>query len=225
LSDSHSPSNFERVRASYDAVAGAYDEKFCDEVDYKALDRALLGAACELTAHGILGDVGCGPGHVSRFLAERHDNVMGLDVSAEMVNIARRRYPELHFVVTSMLDLPICDNAWAGAISLYSIIHFNADERLRAFSELCRVLQPGGWLLVAFHVEGAGLSPGDVNHVRMFLGHPVDMDGYFLHPSTVIADLTAASFHVNARLDREPIPDVEFPSRRCYIVAQQRTPI
>jgi len=221
MSDSSTASNVAAVKAAYDAVANAYDRKFSDELDHKPLDRALLSAVCEMMGHGTLADVGCGPGHISRFLAERHHDVMGLDVSTEMVTVARRRNPAMRFHVASMLSLPMPDEAWNGAISLYSIIHFNAAERLRAFAELFRTLRPSGRLLVAFHVEGAGFAPGDVNHLREFLGHPVEMEGYFLDPSTVIGDLTMAGFGVAARLDREPIPDVEFPSRRCYVLAEK----
>src|SRR6185312_10301611 len=75
----------DRVRAGYDAVARAYDEKFSGELDHKPLDRALLNALCEMTIGGTLADVGCGPGHVSRFLAGRHPDVVGIDLSPAMI--------------------------------------------------------------------------------------------------------------------------------------------
>jgi SAM-dependent methyltransferase len=219
MSDSCTASTVARIKAGYDAVADAYDEKFSNELDHKPLDRALLSAVCEMTGRGTLADVGCGPGHISGYLAKHHHDVVGLDVSTEMITIAQRRNPALRFEVASMLNLPTPDNAWNGAISLYSIIHFNATERLRAFSELFRTIRPSGRLLVAFHVEGAGFAPGDVNHLREFLGYHVQMEGYFLDPSTVIGDLTVTGFGVVARLDREPIPEIEFSSRRCYVLA------
>jgi ubiquinone/menaquinone biosynthesis C-methylase UbiE len=214
------PSQGDRVRAAYDAVADSYDARFSDELDYKPLDRALLHALCELSIGGTLADVGCGPGQVSRLLAERHADVVGLDVSAAMIALARHRNPRLTFTVASMLDLPFPDHAFSGVVSLYSIIHFTNAERTTAFSEFSRTLAPGGWLLVAFHVDGPGLAAGDVNHVREFLGHPVEMDGYFLSPESVIADLDTAGFNIHARVEREAIPDVEYPSRRCYLLAQ-----
>jgi SAM-dependent methyltransferase len=120
-----------------------------------------------------------------------------------------------------MLDLPLADNSCSGVAALYSIIHFNTGERVRALSELSRILEPGGWLLISFHIEASGFAPGDVNHLKSFLGHPVEMDGYFLDPTTVIEDLTATGLRVTTRVDREPMPEIEFPSRRCYLLAQQ----
>ncbi len=69
------------VRAAYDAIARAYDAQLGDELERKPLDRALLSAIAELAGEGTLADVGCGPGHVTRFLAARHTGVIGIDLS------------------------------------------------------------------------------------------------------------------------------------------------
>jgi SAM-dependent methyltransferase len=134
------------------------------------------------------------------------------------------RNPRLTFAVASMLYLPYPDGVWTGVVAMYSIIHLNPAERVQAFAEFARTLRPGGLLLVSFHVDGPGFKPGDVNRLRAFLGHYVEMDGYFLDPSVVTTDLVANGFRVQARLDREPIADIEFPSRRCYILARRTVP-
>lgn len=54
--------------------------------------------------------------------------------------------------MASLLDLPVADDAWAGAVALYSIIHLDPGERAAAWRELARVVR--GVLLVAFHVDG-----------------------------------------------------------------------
>src|SRR5215207_2083897 len=116
------------VRATYDAVARAYDTQLGDELDGKPLDRALLEALVELAGAGVIADVGCGPGHVTRFLAARHPDVVGIDLSPRMIDIAREHAPALAFTVGSMTRLPAADEAWSGAVALYSIIHLTADE-------------------------------------------------------------------------------------------------
>jgi hypothetical protein len=50
------------------------------------------------------------------------------------------------------------------------------------------------------------------------------MDGYVLDPAVVRSDLIANGFRVEARMDREPIADIEFGSRRCYILARRAVP-
>ena len=125
-----------RVASDYDAVAQDYADRVAGELDGKPLDRALLRAFAEqlraqqvATAQvsdgrpraglpdAVVADVGCGPGHVTAVLARHGLDVLGLDVSTGMVTVARRRQPELRFAVASVLDLPVPDGAWAGAVA------------------------------------------------------------------------------------------------------------
>jgi SAM-dependent methyltransferase len=210
------------VRAAYDAVARAYHAQLGDELDGKPLDRALLDAFIELAGAGMIADVGCGPGHVTRFLAARHAEVIGLDLSPGMIGVAREHSPALAFAVGSMLALPVADGAWSGVIALYSIIHLTAGQRAVACGEFARAVRPGGWLLVAFHIDSPDFAAGEVNHLRSWFGEPVELDGFFLEPAEVAGDVEAAGFRVMSTLVRLPWPEVEYPSRRCYVLAQRR---
>jgi len=210
------------VQAVYDAVASAYDRQLGDELDHKPLDRALLTGFAEMAGSGRLADVGCGPGHVTRFLAEQHPDVIGIDLSPRMVAIARERTPGLTFAVGSMLALSAGDEAWAGVVALYSIIHLAPRERVTAFREFARVIRPGGWLLVSFHVDSADFSAGQINHLTTWFGERVQLDGYFLDPDDVTTAVQSAGFSVMAEVKRQPAPEVEYPSRRCYLLAQRR---
>jgi trans-aconitate methyltransferase len=60
------------VRRSYDAVAEAYAAGFRDELAGKPQDRALLACLAEQAEPGApVADLGCGPGHVAAWLADR----------------------------------------------------------------------------------------------------------------------------------------------------------
>jgi SAM-dependent methyltransferase len=209
------------VEAAYDAVADAYSAAFGDELDSKPLDRALLTAFVEMIGTGTVCDVGCGPGHVTRFLAERYADVMGLDLSSAMIGIARKNAPDLVFKTGSMLGLPVPDAGWAGIVSLYSIIHLAPEDRASAWREFARAVRPGGWLLVAFHVDSTEFRAGAVNHLASWFGKSVELDGYFLDPDAVAAEIMSAGFTVQARLERRALTDVEYSSRRCYFLAQR----
>ncbi len=74
------------TRASYDAVAAAYAEAMSDELRRKPLDRALLTAFAEQVREpgrddARVWDVGCGPGHVTAFLAGLGLRAAGVDLS------------------------------------------------------------------------------------------------------------------------------------------------
>ena len=92
----------DQTRASYDAVAAAYAEALSDELARKPLDRALLTAFAEQVREVGRGerrvwDVGCGPGHVSAFLAGLGVRAEGVDLSGEMTGQAAKRHPDLTF--------------------------------------------------------------------------------------------------------------------------------
>ena len=209
------------VRRTYDLIAHDYDREIGDELDHKPLDRALLAAVAELAAGGRLADVGCGPGHVTRYLAALHDDVVGIDLSPEMVAIARSHAPGLSFEVGTMLALPVADASWAGAVAMYSVIHLSPGERRTAFAEMARALRPGGHLLLSFHVSGPDLPAGSSNHLSTWFGHDVDVVAHFLEPDAVTADLLGAGFEIVATMQREPVAAQEYPSRRCYLLARR----
>jgi len=120
-----------------------------------------------------------------------------------------------------MLELPAADSAWSGILALYSIIHLTASERARACREFARAVSAGGWLLVAFHVDSPDFAAGQVNHLTSWFGSAVVLDGHFLEPADVVRDVEAAGFTVTATMIRSPRPDLEYPSRRCYLLARR----
>jgi len=211
------------VRASYDAVARRYAQEIGGELAGKPVDRALYALLAELVGPGTVGDVGCGPGHVTAHLAGLGVRTVGVDLSPGMVEVARARYPELDFTVGNCTELPVPDRAWAGVVLAYSVIHLTDAQRAQTWRELARVLAPGGWLLVAFHIETADQPVGSTYHRGEWWGHPVQLDFHYLDPARVTGELTGAGFDLVARTDREPWPDLEYPSRRCYLLARLRT--
>ncbi|HWE63667.1 MAG TPA: class I SAM-dependent methyltransferase, partial [Chloroflexota bacterium] len=95
------------LQASYDRVATRYAEDFFDELSRKPFDRRLLDQFAEqVRGQGPVWDVGCGPGHVARYLHGRGLPVSGLDLSAGMIACARRLNPDISFAQGTMLALP-----------------------------------------------------------------------------------------------------------------------
>ena len=201
------------TRRSYDTVAGAYAGRLRDELDGKPLDRALLAALLEQRPAGTpVADLGCGPGHVTGWLAARGATAVGVDLSPGMIEVARREQPGAEFRVGDLLSLPAADGEFGAVIAFYSVIHLTPGELPAALAELYRVLRPGGLALLAFH---AGT---EVRHVTDWLGHDVDVDFRFYEPADMAAALEAAGFTVQARLERAAYP-AEVDTRRAYLLA------
>lgn len=218
------PQDQERVRASYDAVADAYVARVHDELAHKPLDRGLLTAFAEQLqgeqgAHATACDVGCGPGHVGAFLADRGLVVTGIDLSPSMVDRARSLHPQMTFEVGNMTALDVPSGRFHGIVAFYSIIHLTTDAEVRtALGEFRRTLAAGGMLLVAVHLG----EHGDATvHADDMLGVSVDMDFRFFDVALLEDEITAAGFTVEARVVRAPYPDVEVQTRRGYYLARR----
>jgi ubiquinone/menaquinone biosynthesis C-methylase UbiE len=197
----------------YDKTAKNYAEKFSNELEYKHLDRILLQAfAAENLAKGRLIDLGCGPGQTTRFLSECGViNIVGVDISSQMVRAARNVNPHLEFTTADMLNLPYPDGFFASAIAFYSLVHFDAEQLETAFKEIRRVLFNQGQLLFSFHV-------GDrVVHLDNFLDHPVNIDFYFFETDRITDLLIRLGFEIMDVIERHPYQGVEYASRRAYI--------
>jgi SAM-dependent methyltransferase len=204
----------DNVRASYDRVAGEYARRIAGELANKPLDRALLDAfAGRVRGAGPVADLGCGPGHVARYLADRGADVFGMDLSPEMVARARGLHPGIPFVVGDLAALDAADRAWAGAVAYYSLIHLPRGTVAAALREIARALRPCAPLLVAFHVGE------ETRHMDEWWGLPVNIDFIFFGVEEMSGWLREAGFLVEAVTEREPYPDVEAQTRRAYVLA------
>jgi len=208
-------------QSSYDSVADEYVRRIFDELQHKPLDRELLDRfAAGVRDVGPACDMGCGPGHVARFLYEHGVQVCGVDLSPVMVERARRLTPGVEFRQGDMTALDAHDGAWAGITAFYSIIHIPRDDMTRTLREIRRVLRPGGTLLLAFHIGDEAI------HLDEWWGQRVCIDFFSFRSEEMAGYLSAAGFEIEEIIDREPYPDVEHQSRRSYIFARRSmTPV
>ncbi len=207
------------VRMSYDTIAAEYARRIYAELKDKPFDRGWLdGFAERVRAIGRVCDLGCGPGHVARYLRDRGVDVFGLDLSPIMLEEARRLNPDIEFIEGTMMSLNMESERLAGIVTLYSIIHMERNELGIAFAELWRVLRPGGCALVAFHVGS------DTIHNTEWWGYSVNLDATFFTSGEIVEQLKRAGFEIEAAMERDPYPEVEYQSRRGYVVAIKDIP-
>jgi len=204
------------TRESYDKLAAAYAEHLGSELAQKPLDRHLLNRFAEgVRGRGLTADLGCGPGHVARYLRAQGAEVLGIDLSSEMIRQARQLNPEIEFRVGDMRSLDLPDDGLAGVLAFYSLIHLEDREMAPALGEMRRVLAPGGLALVAFHIGEETL------HRDELWGLPISLDFRFFQPAWISSHLREAGFHLLESVEREPYPGAEHPSRRCYLLAKK----
>ena len=183
----------EELRAAHDVLAEFYADRLADALDHMPAERAVLGLFCDLILTAGLGasvvDAGCGTGRLEPYLAARGLSPAGIDLSPEMIRVARRDHPGFGFDVADLRELPFGDASLAGAVCWYSLMFLAPADRPAAFSELARVLKSGGYLVTAF-------KAGD-NQVRRggrSTGLGVEFDVYWLSPDEMERRLIDAGF-------------------------------
>jgi ubiquinone/menaquinone biosynthesis C-methylase UbiE len=204
------------IRESYDRLAEEYTRRIADELQHKPLDRELLDRFAKQTKRrGEVCDMGCGPGHVARYLRDAGASVFGLDLSPGMLEQARKLNPDIPFREGNMLALDIPDGALVGIAAFYAIVNIPRRSLPAVFCEMQRVLQPGGLLLLAFH------TGNEMLHEDELWGQKISMDFFLLPPTEIKLELETANFTIEDVIERDPYPDVEYPSRRAYIFARK----
>jgi ubiquinone/menaquinone biosynthesis C-methylase UbiE len=205
------------VQSGYDLVADEYARRISDELRHKALDCRLLDRFAESVRNsGITCDLGCGPGHMARYLHGRGIQVCGMDLSTGMVERARRLNPGIEFNQGDMRTLPVRDNTWAGIAAFYAIVHLPLPDLDRSLREMMRVLAPGGRLLLSFHIGE------DTAQIEDLWESGAALEFHFFRVSTVRGSIERAGFEIEEIIERDPYaPEVEYQSRRAYIFAQK----
>jgi ubiquinone/menaquinone biosynthesis C-methylase UbiE len=205
------------IRESYDRLADEYARHLFHELQNKPLDRELLNRfAAEVTGRGQVCDMGCGPGHVARYLRNAGVTVFGLDLSTGMLEQARQLNPDISFKEGNMLALEFADGTLAGVSAFYSIVNIPQESLPPLFREMERVLQPGGMLLLAFHMGN------EVVEVKELWDQPVSLDFFYFEPSVIRRQMENAGLRIEEVIERGPYaPEVEHQSRRAYIFARK----
>jgi ubiquinone/menaquinone biosynthesis C-methylase UbiE len=140
-------------------------------------------------------DVGCGPGHVTAHLNELGVDAFGIDLSAAMIEVARRDHPVLRFTVGSMTDLGLAEASVSALLAFWSLVHVPDDAIPAVLGQFRRVLRPGGPVLLGFH-----LGDGSRLKTQSYGGHPMKVHVYHRPADRMTAWLASAGFVVHAQL-------------------------
>jgi ubiquinone/menaquinone biosynthesis C-methylase UbiE len=116
-------------------------------------------------------DAGCGGGvPVARFLTERGFRVVGVDLSRNMIRLAKENVPEAEFIKKEMTELDFDEDSFDGLTAFYSIIHVPREKHSGLFETFRRILKPDGVMLISM---GSGEWEGMENFhgAEMFWSH------------------------------------------------------
>jgi len=205
-----------RTRAAYNQAAQKYHELFHNEMNEKRYDRDLLdGFARGFGRNSLVCDAGCGPSaHIGRYVFEKGIPVVGVDISDQCIQLARRHNPGMEFKRADIGKLPFAAATFDGVIAYYSLIDTPKKHVGRIFHEFQRVLKPQGSLLLAVKAgDSEGFQPE-------LLGIPAEIYFTLFSEEEIAGYLRQAGFGIEFLERRDPY-GFEIQNERIFAIGKK----
>jgi ubiquinone/menaquinone biosynthesis C-methylase UbiE len=207
----------EKIKAAYNKVAENYGQAFYYELYSKHLDVKLLDLFCERVNPNMpVCEIGCGPGEISTYLKYKGLKMVGIDISEEMIKVAKQLNPHIDYRVGDVFQLDIPDNYFSGMLAPFLFVNYEMDDIQKALSEIHRVLMPDGLFYLSFHAGSERIQVED------FLVPDNPLEFIFLDINAMEKLLIKAGFEIIEWIVRSPYQEGEHKNNRGYIFSQTR---
>ncbi|MFE7749660.1 class I SAM-dependent methyltransferase [Streptomyces sp. NPDC057428] len=155
---------------AFDAIGADYETAFAGSQAHHASLERLLG---QLAPRSRVLDVGSGTGRpTARTLAAAGHEVLGVDVSAVMVELAARRVPGATFRNADIREVPLEQTGFDAVCVYFSLLQMSREDQRSVLRRLAGALRPGGHLVLA-------TVPLDVEGVSaVFMGQEVEVTSF-----------------------------------------------
>ena len=170
-------------------LANVFDEMgvyWAEIADKSQTEKQLQFLKTHLMSDGYVLDIACGTGRHSIPLSQEGYGMVGLDVSVNLLRIAKQRSSKVVLVLGDMQHLPFKDEAFAAAISIDTSFGYLLSEKEDRFSlaEVQRVLfHQGVFVIDVFNREGLSLKYGNEKHSSKLKEYP----SFFLEQKRTIS--------------------------------------
>lgn len=160
----------QRQAAVFDRIGAEYETAFGGNPKQIAAVAWLI-KRLPYDAHVL--DVGCGTGiPTARMLSEAGFSVLGIDISREMIRIAREQVPQAEFALMDVTDLPFQGPGFNAITAFFSLLMLRRGAIEHTLWRLAELLLPGGFLVVS-------MVNGDLDYAQIaFLDIPVYVSAY-----------------------------------------------
>ncbi|MFB6208737.1 MAG: class I SAM-dependent methyltransferase [Candidatus Nanohaloarchaea archaeon] len=126
----------------HDQLAEDYIEKFPEPSTH------LEEFAEMMPEEGIVLDAGCGAGLDSNYLSSRGFEVVGVDLSDKMLEVAERNFPDIEFRKKDLRELDFEKNSFDGVVASFSLIYIPKDDIPGIIQEFAKILAERGLLFL-----------------------------------------------------------------------------
>ncbi len=128
----------------YQQYSRTYDEPGNGLFD---VDEPFFHEILDHVPAGVALDAACGTGRIAAYLVEQGHQVVGVDSSPDMLDVARGRVPLAKFLLGELQELPVADESIDIVTCALALAHLPGLGR--AMGEFARVLRPGGHLVIS----------------------------------------------------------------------------
>lgn len=185
-------------------IAGNYDAYYQTDLGRKTdqIEKNLIAELIADLPRKHLLELGCGTGHWTAFFETQGFDVTATDTSPNMLKQAENKKLKAKFLLADAQSLPFPDQAFELAATV-TMLEFVTD-REKAFREIYRILQPGGWLIIGVLNKNSVLgknktgdevfkharffTPGELKNALEIFGTPAIKAGVYLTPDFNLLD-------------------------------------
>ena len=202
------------ITHAYGPDAEEYARKFgedlvTNEFDRNVVDEVIAG----LAPRALVLDIGCGPAQVSAHVREAGHAAVSIDLTMEMLLVARSRGAANSPVRADVQRLAIADGVADAAVCWYSLHHLPRAAMPGVLAELRRVLCVGGRLVIGTHGGG-----GEEFHATEWQGRPETVIVTY-YAEQELRDLVRRAAFGDVRAHRRgPLPH-EHQVDKLYVIA------
>jgi SAM-dependent methyltransferase len=141
------------VEAGYDSIASEHLDWIGRIVGDPRM-RFLAALTERLPESGVVLDLGCGAGVPCTAALAEHYDVLGVDISAAQLELARRLVPKARFRKADIAAVDFPDGGFDAVTAFYSIGHVPRQRHAEIFARIAKWLRPGGLFLAALACGG-----------------------------------------------------------------------
>jgi len=192
-----------------------YEQKYMDVSQY-SMDIDLFCSNINAESPYIL-DIACGPGNIIQYIQSKHlnYNILGLDLSDKMIQIANRNNPKSQFLVLDARNLNVINQKFDGMICSFLLPYLDENETQNLLSNIYKNLNING-ILYLTTILGAYTDSGLQINSK---GDEVYM--FFYEQETIINYLKDLRFEIIHSRDITTINSKNVYENELIIVAKK----
>lgn len=157
----------------FDQFAETYQEKYMDVTLYAASLNLFLNYI-ESSDPSIL-DIACGPGNITKYLLDNSSKleILGIDLSPQMINFAKKNNPKAEFKVHDIRNINLLNQKFDAAVMAFALPYLSKEEVISFINDCSGILNESGVLYLSTmedEHEKSGLEgPGNKDGQKMYI--------------------------------------------------------